>query len=217
MPAKPTSRLLTLPLELRLLIYELLWVPLASKIHPKTSTVHSHNVTSSASSSLELLLVCRQIYAEAHQTAYTRHTFALSRCFDTSPLHDLPRSYPYNLVTSLLIPGYRPPYSCPTAYPVRCYTFKELCSLVRRFRNLKSIVVVADTAGSDGIRRSILSRKAHVEFRMRKARRLQDEGFVPSYDITCLKRGCGWRLNVTVGEGVIKTADLLLCVLQDEG
>lgn len=220
------SRLLTLPLELRLQIYELVWAPLTVHVHSKTATIPPRAAASTTADSLSLLRVCRQIYAEALRTAFSRHTFLLTRSFSHSPLHTLHLVDPHTLITSLLLPAYRPPSHCPTPVPERCYNFKEICSLVRRFRRLSTIFIVADQAGLEGVKRAMRGRRAHVVYRMKKARRLSDDRFCPSYNMRELskerKHGKerdvlsidGWTLNVAMGDGTIRNTDLLLCALE---
>lgn len=223
MPSKHRSRLLQLPLELRLEIYELLFIPLIAQTPANGYTVPPTAVASTTSQTLSVLLACRQIHTEAHRLAFSRHTFLFTRSLVDFPLHALPSSYPHALITSLLIPAYRPPSICPTPYPSRCHSFKETCSLVRRFRSLKRIMLVTDAAGLEGVRRHMRGRKAHVDYRTRKARRLSDERFVPNYDLRCLdgggSPGSGWKwsLSVASGEGMVRSAEVVLCVLEEGG
>jgi hypothetical protein len=212
--------LLTIPPELRLMIYDSLWTPLPTLITP-TNLLPSSSLASS--SALNLLLTCRHIYNEAQSIAYSRHTFSLTRNFDTHPLLHEPRLAPHSHITSLLITGYRPPSPPFSQSPItssdeetplltRCYTFKEICSIVRRFKNLSTIVILTDELAR--VERGLRSRKAHVGFRLRKARLLQDERFVPTYNLFGLDGKCErrWRLSVK-GDGEGRCADLVLCGL----
>ncbi|KAF2797800.1 hypothetical protein K505DRAFT_322314 [Melanomma pulvis-pyrius CBS 109.77] len=244
--SKPPT-LLTLPPELRLIIYDILWEPLPSQITPSGLIPPT---SLSSSSALNLLLVCRPLYYEAQRIAYTRHTFSLTRNFDTHPLLHEPRLTPHAYITSLLITGYRPlsPPHSPSPSPTpsasislnadegpasatptlltRCYTFKEICALVRRFKHLHTIVILTDELAR--VEKGLRSRKAHVGFRLRKARLLQDERFVPTYNLFGLDGRVErrWRLTVEVGTGAGagagegekgekggRTADLVLCGL----
>ncbi|KAF2876656.1 hypothetical protein BDV95DRAFT_602626 [Massariosphaeria phaeospora] len=199
------SSLLSIPSELRLLIYEHVWLPLPAQITDQPRQEHGYLARSSLPSptSLNLLLACRQIHREALAIAYSSHTFALSRDLDQRPLSHEPRLHPFSLVTSLLLPGGQ-----------RRYSFKEICGLVRRFEKLKAVVLLTDQVAELG--RSLQSRKAHVGFRLKKAQHFQDGRFVPSYDLTALEgdegrvRMVGWRLTVCDREGIERGADVLL-------
>jgi hypothetical protein len=207
----PPPTLLTIPPELRLIIYDLLWTPLPTLITP-TNLLPTSSLSSS--SALNLLLTCRRIYHEAQRIAYSRHTFSLTRNFDTHPLLHEPRLAPHSYITSLLITGYRPlspqsSHTPPTSSDeetlllTRCYTFKEICSLVRRFKDLTTIVILTDELAR--VEKGLRSRKAHVGFRLRKARLLQDERFVPTYNLYGLdgRRERRWRLTVKGGVGTL--------------
>ncbi|KAF2178587.1 hypothetical protein K469DRAFT_718130 [Zopfia rhizophila CBS 207.26] len=208
--------LLSVPPEIRLIIYELLWVPLTAQIASNNGRLTPAAIPISAD--LNLLLACRQIYYEARRLAFSNHTFTITRNFDKLPLTLEPRVEPFNLIRSIAIPGYRPLHSSSLS---RCYTFKEICSLVRRFKNLDQIIILTTEVSVIG--RSLRSRKAHVNFRLKKAKYLQDERFVPSYDLSSLdgeKGNVGWRLSVSIGEGMVRHADILphgLHDVEDEG
>ena len=202
-----TPTLLALPPELRLTIYEYIWIPLPTQITSAGLVPPRCLVSSSA---LNLLLVCKALYHEARHTAYTRHTFSLTRNLDTYPLAHEPRLAPYAYITSLVILGYRPP---SPDQPSRCYTFKEICTLVRRFKNLHTLVILTDELAQ--VEKGLRSRKAHVGYRLRKARLLQDERFVPTYNLFGLDGRVQrrWRLTVA-GSGKEeegRVADLVLC------
>lgn len=77
------------------------------------------------------------------------------------------------------------------------------------------------------IARVLRSRKAHVNFRLKKARYMRDERFLPSYDLRMLDANgdeqgngkgvrMGWRLEVDVGEEKARGCNLLVCGLAVE-
>ncbi|ORY09274.1 hypothetical protein BCR34DRAFT_589388 [Clohesyomyces aquaticus] len=226
-PPPGFSLLLSLPPELRLMIYECVFQPLQLP----TSSTSSTSLTLSTLPtclSLSLLLTCRLIHFEACRLAFTRHTFLLTRDLDLSPLTHEPRLEPTSLglVRTLVIPALPSSPRKPRSQlgPYHTYSFKRVCGLIRRFTGLEAIYVVTDEAGP--IRRSLFSRKAHVNFRLKKARDNRDERFVPNYDLHRIKKedaGCadrdkekekergigidkekgrwGWRVRVHVGDG----------------
>ncbi|KAF2474837.1 uncharacterized protein BDR25DRAFT_112418 [Lindgomyces ingoldianus] len=211
-------QLLSLPPELRLMIYESLWQPLS------TSNANVELLTPTSvptSTDLSLLRTCRQIHHEARRIAFLQHTFILTRNLHRRPLAHEPRVEPISLVRSLAIPECHLTQTIPGCelFPPRCYSFKEICSLVRRFRHLEEILVLTDAPGV--VTRTLWSRTAHVNFRLRKARYFKDERLAPSYDLRSLrgdKTGrVGWRLTVNVGDSVVRGANILLVGLKDTG
>jgi hypothetical protein len=219
----PISSFLSLPLELRLLVYEFLWVPLTQPHLDNGPRLNKDlSQASSSSTDLSLLQTCRQIYAEAYRLAYSRHTFTICRNLDMSmPIFDpnAPAS-PHALIRTLLIPGHlvkpRDDGSCvsvPGFYP-----FKLLYKLIRRLPCLTTIVVGVNEHNMTDVRRQLTSRKAHISFRLKKASRLRDDRFLPSYDLKLLSGWTdaiqNWRVEVRSkdedGERWKRCADMLI-------
>ncbi|KAF2658254.1 hypothetical protein K491DRAFT_690217 [Lophiostoma macrostomum CBS 122681] len=217
------SALLSLPLELRLLIYESLWIAITQPhLDDGPQLPRQLPPTSSSSKNLSLLQTCRQIYAEAYRIAYSRHTFTICRNLDLSmPIFDpnTPAS-PHALIRTLLIPGHliKPRNdgsydSVPGFYP-----FKLLCQLIRRLPALTTIVIGVNQYNLMDVQRQMTSRKAHLSFRLRKANRLKDDRFLPSYDLKMLdQRYQGvqeWRIKLRGkdenGERWKRSADMLI-------
>lgn len=97
------SAFLALPAEIRLLVYEHLFVPSSAYIDPTTTTKAIRQSQRPTSSALHLLLTCRQIRAEAHNIAYKKHTFDVQRSFPAGYLQGLAQQVPHCLITSLLL------------------------------------------------------------------------------------------------------------------
>ncbi|KAF2740547.1 hypothetical protein EJ04DRAFT_508055 [Polyplosphaeria fusca] len=211
--------LLEIPPELRLLIYESLWVPLSAQINTPNGYLPPSDITTSRD--LSLLLACKQIYSEAYRLAFRSHTFTLSRDLDACPLLAEPRWSPTDSITSILIPAFHTSSYCSLEtgatdipYKARCYQFKEICALVRRFKHLDHIIVVTDDLSA--VRRSMCNRVAQYHFRLKKARYLQDDRFLPSYSLTYPRGGRStWRLEVAGSDGQKgKAADMIICSLR---
>ena len=98
------SPFLSLPAELRLLVYEIYFLSTAPKPdRPDNILLQRPDETAL----LSLFLTCRLIHAESYKIAFLKNTFIIRRCFPRDAIRGLTKHMPQRLITSLLFPLYR--------------------------------------------------------------------------------------------------------------
>lgn len=205
------SPFLSLPAELKLMIFEFLWMPADQSIDLPTNLIHQSSQPSS--SDLNLLLTCRQIHAEAQKIAFRNHVFTISRVISKEYMRQLSIHAPYNLITSILIASYgrTSPRSVdlPHNHPSRLHPTK-LFTHIRRFISslpaLQNIYCGTTTAPARlGLWWRSMMAQTRYRWKVRKASG-QDVGSWVGWDLTREDEGetegdAGrWKLKVWMPE-----------------
>lgn len=146
MAKNSSATLLSLPKELRLEIYEFLFLPASAYIDPVAESIKKADVPSPAT--LSVLCTCRQVYNEARDVAYTTYTFSVRRDILVAEIPQIANERPGSLITTLLFP---PHPGSPCSRHLLCTGERRfnkqlelLCACVRYFPVLREIYYVVE-------------------------------------------------------------------------